>query len=196
MALTANTTPAYYTASASSNNSTAFQAFDQSNATSWSPSTNGATEFIKLDLGIDYVINSIALMCNATFGLTSFTLAGSQNDSSYTTITTQSGLSGWANGSYNTYTFSNTTFYEYYRITCTGQPASPVQIVEIQFIKTDTNGLTLDTGSFLSFDTGSSTLSNLALNYYTAYPGSFNALSSVTYNTPREGLLFPPLTPN
>jgi hypothetical protein len=190
-ALSANTTPAYYTASANSNNSTAWQAFDQANGTYWAPATNGATEWIKLDLGIDFVADAIAIMCNTGFGLTSFTWAGSQNDSTYTSLATPSGLSGWSSGSFQTFTYSNTSFYRYYKLTCTGQGGSPVQIAEIQIQTVDSSALSIANGGSSIFDpTSNSTLVGTVTNLYN-YPGSTNVLSSIDYNTPREGQIWP-----
>ena len=47
---------------------------------------------------------------------TGFTVSGSNNASSWTTIQTFSNITGFAAGSYKTFEFTNTTAYRYYRL--------------------------------------------------------------------------------
>ncbi len=48
-----------------------------------------------------------------------WTFAGSNDGSTWTTLDTESGVTSWTLGTGNTYSFSNSTAYQYYRITIT-----------------------------------------------------------------------------
>jgi hypothetical protein len=113
----------------------AAKAIDGNTATWWN-ALGWAPQWIKFDLGAGvtkiptkYTIYAIA---SAGYNPKSWTFDGSNDNSNWTTMDTQTNISNWATSSYRTFTFSNTTAYRYLRLYITlEQGANYVAIFEM-----------------------------------------------------------------
>lgn len=78
---------------------------------------------------------------DATAGPKTWTFQGSNDNSSWTTIDTQTNVANWATGEKRTYATANTTSYRYYRINVTANQgyASYMIIAEIEFLNSTAN---------------------------------------------------------
>lgn len=133
-----NTTPSPYVASASTAFSASFDAwmaFDgEANPTDafWA-GTGPLPEFIKIDLGSPQHCERYKVTArNPTFhGWTDWVLAGSNDDSSYTTVDSRSGQS-WSNGEQKTFVVSSPQQFRFWRwaisATASGAAAEAAQI--------------------------------------------------------------------
>ena len=120
--MTSNSAPSPNVASASTTNSVyyPYKAFDNSAATyGWIATTN--TGWLKFDFGsgnekavVKYTIDSHMI---AARGPKDWTIQGSNDDSAWTTLDTRTGETSW--GSVNSYSFSNSVAYRYYKIDIT-----------------------------------------------------------------------------
>lgn len=134
--MTNNTTPSPNVVSASSEagGTEAFHAFDKNTASGTWQVTAGTTGYLKYDFGAStWAATSYTLLTNGTTGRMpkDWTFSGSNDDSSYTTLDTQTGQS-FSAGVANTYSFTNTTKYRYYKINVTATvSASPLEIWEM-----------------------------------------------------------------
>jgi hypothetical protein len=158
--LTSNTTPAQFTADASSNSSDAYKAFDNSSGTYWEPSTNASNEWLRIFLPFNTLVDSYSIKCPsvATHAPTDFKLQGSYDDgTNWIDMNTQSSLSsGWTDNVARLFTFTPTTStgyassgsgqaniginnYYVYRLLFTSQPSAKVQISEFTLEHTDSN---------------------------------------------------------
>ena len=103
---------------------------DGNNTTRWWTANDGVPEWVKLDFGAgnektitQYKIHSNHYDSNNP---TAWTFAGSNDNSTFTTLDTQSGLS-WSTPETKTFnSFSNTTAYRYYRVNVTAVVAGGV----------------------------------------------------------------------
>jgi hypothetical protein len=131
------------TFSASSTGSTGAvsQAFDNSTAHGWGTSSS-ATGWVKVDFGVSdertivqyTMIGYTAAVNSAAKSPRDFTLQGSNNDSDWTTLNTQTGVT-WSDGQKREYSFSNSTAYRYYKVDITANNGdSEVVIVELELI--------------------------------------------------------------
>jgi len=101
----------------------AFNDIWDSDTNRWNSGTSG-THWLKYDLGdgnaktvIKYYFQSH--ISGADFHPTAWTFEGSNNDSDWDVLDTQSGISWNPNDEKKSFTFSNTTAYRYYRIVMT-----------------------------------------------------------------------------
>lgn len=125
-----------YTASASteSTNYWAWEAFEDNNSAygnSWLPI--GTTGWLQVQLPTARVVTGYKVTGrnwtnNSTVGPKDWTFEGSKNGSSWTILDTQTNQSNWLNSSEtfaNTYAFSNSAAYAYYRINITANNGNP-----------------------------------------------------------------------
>ena len=134
--MTSNSAPSG-TASASSENTTAQQAWKVFNDTTgdvWYAAASGAG-WIKYDFGSGVTKTPVAITIQASSdpngAPASGTFQGSNDGSSWTTLKTLSGLS-WSANEIKTFTFSNTTAYRYFILNITPASGGPnVQEIEI-----------------------------------------------------------------
>lgn len=125
--MTSNTTPAG-TALASNEASSSFaawKAFDDNSTGTDEWSTSGiqsGTLQYDFGSGITKIITYYSILAislgetDVTLGPKTWTLEGSNNGSTYTTLDTQTTVPAWGIGEKRTYTISNTTAYRYYRL--------------------------------------------------------------------------------
>lgn len=108
------------TSSGAASGQQAYKAFNGEQATYWEASTTGAGSYLQCQYTYGKVINRYALQCDATSRApTAWTLEGSNNGSSWTTIDTRSSQTWSSTNEVKTYDTSNTTSYTYYKITFT-----------------------------------------------------------------------------
>jgi hypothetical protein len=120
--MTTNSAPSPNVASASTGAS-AYQAFDHDTATAWYTTSTNVIGWLKFDLGSgnEIAIARYSLIAPlATRGPRDWTFEGSNNDSTWTTLDTQTSQTlGTTTATKKIYSFSNTTAYRYYRINVT-----------------------------------------------------------------------------
>jgi hypothetical protein len=139
-AMTANNSPSPLVASADSEYSghEAFKAFDDSVETYWSPSS-GTTGWLKLDLGVGRTMHYYAITKYDTGNEpTAWTLNGSNDDSDYTTLDTQTGIT-WVPDTHS-YLIGVPASYRYYKLTVSAANGSgPFKVAELVFTLNDNN---------------------------------------------------------
>ena len=120
--MTAADAPSPFVVSASS----AFGGFVAWKALDWIPGdgagwlANATTGWIKIDCGAAIAITGYSLIGGFGYATTSpndWVLEGSNDDSSWTTLDTQTDITSWASGTPKTYTLAAEASYRYYRIT-------------------------------------------------------------------------------
>ena len=100
----------------------AWNAFDGVTSTNWLASTT--TGWVQIDLGAGngVIAGGYSVQaCNAsnlTNTMITWTFAGSNDGSTFTTLDTETGIT-WTASQIRTWTFANSTSYRYYRITAT-----------------------------------------------------------------------------
>ncbi len=128
--MTSDSAPSPYVASASSefSSSLAFEAFDRvtSGFGSYWIGTGGGVDWLKLDLGsgttkilgvYDIQVNTIPEAARAP---KNWTMQGSNDNSTWTTVDTQTNQTSWENGQIRSYTCATqTTAYRYFRLNIT-----------------------------------------------------------------------------
>lgn len=125
-AMTSDSAPSPFATSAQSvfggNAFPAYLAFDRSIVSGSRYVSNSPTGWLKIDLGSAVVVTSYK-MTYVDYGLGNapcpkdFTLEGSNNNSTWTTVDTVTNKTVWASGTEYTFSsFTNTTAYRYYRI--------------------------------------------------------------------------------
>lgn len=140
--MTAASLPSPYVVSASTEKLTnyAYKAFDGVNGIDGVWAANSTTGWLKKDFGSPVVLSGkysiigwITAYGGSTAAPKSWTLDGSNNDSDWTTLDTQTNYTSFADGAYSTFSFTNTTAYRYYRINITANNthASLVTVVEL-----------------------------------------------------------------
>src|SRR5271157_963593 len=116
--------PSPVVASASTEVNTANQAwnaFDFNQGTAWL--AGASSGWLQIDLGAGNAVVSTAYSIQATvtgdltFMMTGWTFAGSNDGSSWTTLDTETGITWPTNFQIQTWSFSNSTAYRYYRLT-------------------------------------------------------------------------------
>jgi len=121
--MTSNTTPAPYVAWAL-NTPEAWKAFDAANTAQylgdWGHS-RGATfwpEPIRFDFGLGNakISTKYIIKGSGVYSPKSWTFQGSNDNTTYTTLDTQTNITGWGASEEKTYTFANTTAYRYYQL--------------------------------------------------------------------------------
>lgn len=140
--MTNNTTPSPYVASASNEGSgAAYLAFDKADS-QWI--ANATTGFLKLDFGSavwaadEYRIDPQS----TTRAPRNWTFEGSNDDSNWTTLDTQTGITTWVTGTPKTFTFTNSTKYRYYRlnISANNGDGSNLEIDELNIFAPEDSG--------------------------------------------------------
>lgn len=143
--MTSNSLPSPNVASASNEGSgAAYQAFDKAGP-EWIANTT--TGWLKYNFGSQ-------LWAATGYGITpqdptrapkDWTFEGSNNDSTWTTLDTQTGVTTWSTGVEKSYTFSNGTKYQYYRLNITANNGSGtnLEIDELTILAPDN-----ETGAF------------------------------------------------
>lgn len=135
-AMTGNSSPSGYVASASSNYAPSgnqpYYAFDQNTGTDWYSDTVTAPHWISRQFpsqryATSYTVSSSSSTSNRP---TAWTLQGSNNGSSWTTLDTRSGQSPGTSGT--TYTVSTPGLYTYYRLYITAGGGSSTDLVVIK----------------------------------------------------------------
>ncbi|RMG04681.1 MAG: discoidin domain-containing protein [Nitrospirae bacterium] len=123
--MTSDTAPSPYVVSASSEypSKKAYQAVDSSTLTYWRTWSGVTTGWWKIDLGSGGAIvawgYTITSPSDETLAPASWTLEGSNDDITYTTLDTQSSVTDWTGGETKAYHFTNTTAYRYYKLNIT-----------------------------------------------------------------------------
>ena len=151
--LTGNTTPARYTASATTvtgvlGGGALWNLYDGSTATFCSYNTTPYPITWVLDLGVgpgspvsiyQYILTSV----NASFPPTAWTVDGSNNGSSWTTVDTRSGITWTGSLEAKTFTLSaDSNAYRYWRLNMSaGVSASIVQLAEIAYYAVNVKAL-------------------------------------------------------
>ncbi len=156
----------------------AWRASDANAGTYWqSGSVSGAATW-KIDFGSSKTIVSSTMQIRSdatSAGPTAFTIQGSTNDSSYTTLYTASGLTWTTNGETKSQTFSVTGSYRYYKVvtTASGNGAT-VGFAQLVLLTADSTDNMIVVGTAQTAD---STVSNgrVLLEY--------NPIDSITLNT-------------
>lgn len=162
--MTGLTTPSPYVISAQSTYTTfvANRAFDKNNTGNGYWFCNGLPAWIKVDLGTGNAAVATGYSIVASTASSSayvpsaWTFQGSNDDAAWTTLNTQSGISGWTATVPKKYTFSNSTSYRYYRVNFTaGAHATYVGIMEVAIWASENNtyGICYD-GDSLGTDYG------------------------------------------
>lgn len=152
--LTTNTSHSPYVASSSTFFASlpAFKAFDGSDTTYWL-GTNGGVDWLQMDLGFGYAatLDSYQIQVNSVpepnRAPKDFTMQGSTDGSSFTTLDTQTSQTGWTSGERRTYTLGATSAaYRFFRlnITANNGDATYTQTAELYLLGTVT--ATLDVG--------------------------------------------------
>ena len=147
-AMTSNSSPSG-TASASSENTTAQQAwkvFNNTTGDAWFAASAGSG-WIKYDFGSGVTKTPVAVTIQAsaypTGAPVSGTIQGSNDNSSYTTLKTLSGLS-WTANETKTFTFLNTTSYRYYKFNITPASGGP-SLQEIEILEVGSGAVSANT---------------------------------------------------
>ena len=123
--MTSNILPDPYHASASTEYSASWQAwnaFQGTTTTAWGASAGNKTGWLKIDLGFAGIATRYILKAHPsyyTLAPKDFTFKGSTNDSSWDTLDTQTGQTFNAGAPTHTYDFSNTNPYRYYLLDIT-----------------------------------------------------------------------------
>ena len=118
----------------------------------WSPFT--FPQWLKYDFGVDItkILNKYALHVrdDSNSPPTAWEFQGSNDDSNWTTLDTQSGIS-WSNYQPQLFTFSNSTAYRYYRLYITASSGGMyTQLFELEGFEAVISDETLDTSETLS----------------------------------------------
>jgi hypothetical protein len=134
--------PAVVTYSSDAGICLAWQAFDQTNAGNQYWVANGATGWVEIDLGQAAAINSYTISFPAsgagaeTRAPQAWTLSGSNDNTNWTTLDTQSGQTSWAAGEMRTFNLPTlSATYRYFKINFTANNGdSYLDVGEIELI--------------------------------------------------------------
>jgi hypothetical protein len=145
--MTTNSAPSPYVAAASTEingSNQAFMAFDGSDSTKWLANTSTGT--LSIDLGSG---NAVAAVNYRITGLVSgqetrspksWTLQGSNDNTNWTTLDTQTNVAAWSAVEVRSYNFTNATAYRYYRLNITAnQGDSLVGVVALRVFSAASN---------------------------------------------------------
>jgi large repetitive protein len=134
--LTSGSTPTVSSTAAGN----AAQTIDDNTGTEWSAASS-ANEWVKIDFGagVTYAITKLRIfpLLDTVSRIKDWSLKGSNNDSSYTEVTTGQ-VTQYAN-TWEAFEFANTTKYRYYRldlINTWGGGANFVDLYEIEMMET------------------------------------------------------------
>ena len=123
--MTSNSAPSGYVASASSEYSASYPAYEAMNGAlgssdGWISTTT--TGYLQIQFPSSKIVNKYVLWpysTDTTFAPSTWTFKGSNNGTDWTTLDSQSSITGWASATSKTFTFSNATAYTYYRLDVT-----------------------------------------------------------------------------
>ncbi|MFA5346502.1 MAG: discoidin domain-containing protein [Methanoregula sp.] len=136
--MTANNAPSPNVTAADSYYSSsyaAWKAFDYSGGTYWESDVT-FPHWISYDFGSSlYVITSYNILGRMGYGPTDWTFEGSTNGSNWTVLDTQTGIPSWNDETIQTFSFSNATAYQHYRLNVSaGIHATTLGIWEIELL--------------------------------------------------------------
>ncbi|WP_010499228.1 discoidin domain-containing protein [Paenibacillus elgii] len=138
--MTSNNTPTPIAISASNEyDSTylAYKAFDGNSTSRWA--SRNVPVWLKVDFNKEKVISKYTLVGfsgDANQNLKSWTFEGSNNDTNWTVLDTQSNVTGWQNNVKKSFQFDNKTKYRYYRINISQVSSGTVgTIVEMEMME-------------------------------------------------------------
>jgi hypothetical protein len=139
--MTSNSAPSGVASASSEANSgnAAWSAFDRDGSTKWTTNSTN-TGILEYDFGsgntqicTGYSITG-PIGGQATYGPKTWTFQGSNDNSTWTTLDTQTNAASWGANEKRSYAFSNTTTYRYYRINITAnQGGTFTSLVEAEF---------------------------------------------------------------
>ena len=163
----------------------ASEAFDGSTGDYWN-GTGGGTDWLQLDTASSYVLTSYKIFCgagNGANGPSAWTMEGSNDGAAWTTLDTQTGVSGWAYNNGKTFAVSVAAAYRYFRINVTAiNGGSQVEIDELYLIGTSAIGATPQTITFpATWPLAATSDSGLPVSYLvTAAPTETGGVISTT----------------
>jgi hypothetical protein len=131
--MTADNAPSPYVASASSTYSgsyPAYAAFDGNAATRWATPSGTHTGWLKIDIGTAKAITGYRILSYSSQSPTDWTVQGSNNDSTWTTLDTRTGQQPTT---LTTFSFTNSTAYRYYKLDITACYGTDDLIGIVQF---------------------------------------------------------------
>lgn len=194
--MTANDAPSPNVASANSEYQAAYYAFDHAvsptNTKSWI--ANGEkTGWLKFDFGSGKTVVKYTLSNDAHSkpgrAPKSWTLQGSNNDSDWNILDTQTDVAIWTSQEMRTYIISSSASYRYYKLDITANHGDTfLTIGELELISTGDKEITLPT-PFLAI---TSFQSNIQVELV---PEAFQAESSLSINEPFWGTFIELLSP-
>ncbi|MFA6006869.1 MAG: glycine-rich domain-containing protein [Candidatus Paceibacterota bacterium] len=118
--LTSDSAPSPYVASASTEvNCSAWQSFDSDSSTAWC--VNGTSGWLKIDLGTYTTVNQYKIQADSyttyyTYGPKTWTFEGSNDNSAWTVLNTQTNVPAWSSGEIRTYALGTAQNYRYYKL--------------------------------------------------------------------------------
>lgn len=204
--MTSNTAPSGVAAASSEANANtqAWTAFDNNSTgtTNRWVSNSTTTGWIRYDFGASNskIITHYSVVgintndgANVNRAPKTWTLQGSNDASSWTTIDTQTAVAAWTAGEKRTYATSNTTAYRYYRlnITLNQGDATYVSVGEIEFLTSTTGAQSIE----LAVDSVRYVKQGMVFDIYAAGTDTF--LQSVTVDSvdrPNNKFVFTPYT--
>jgi len=143
--MTANNAPSPNVASADSEYSAdykAFNAFDHSVATNEWSSSGAFPHWLKYNFGSAlYAITRYDILGYTAIAQcpTDWKFQGSNDDAAWDDLDTQSSITGWTGGTVKSFTFVNTTAYQYYRLLVSaGEDPTNLAIIELELFSTTT----------------------------------------------------------
>lgn len=137
--MTSNTAPSGVASTDSeySADHAAWKAFDDNSSTNWGTAEGVTSAYIRYQFTTGKTIVKVNITggTNQTRSPRNFTIKGSNNGTSWTTLHTVTGET-WSSSETKTYTFSNTTSYTYYEINVTSvNGGSIINIKEIEYME-------------------------------------------------------------
>lgn len=157
------------------------KAFDgnwTADASRWLTAVNQYSGWIVYKFNVPTVVDSIGIFLPSAGTLyeverapQNWTFEGSNDNSGWTVLDTQTGETSWTAGANRYYKFSNTEAYQYYKFNCTtNNGETQLQVGELEFYCTGTGDCTWTGG-------GKTSLVNDDANWGGAMPGSENTAS-------------------
>jgi len=187
--MTSNNTPSPYVTSTSDSSSLAWVAFNQNTAGTNNAQISTTTGWYKIDTSTGFVLDAYTIYGSdvQTLNTRNWTIEGSNNDSTWTTLHTVTlGAAIVGNGSYSSPSIGNTTSYRYYRLNISlNGGGSTTRVADIFYHALGTAALA--SGGSFNFNTAGVTVSATstsqgASNLFTVTHTSGNVNLSVTSN--------------
>ena len=181
--MTANNAPSPYVASTSDSSTNAWVAFNQNTSSANYASISTATGWYKIDTSTGFILDAYTIYAgdNTVNSPKNWTIEGSNNDSTWTTLHTVAlGSAIIAGGSYSSPSIGNTTSYRYYRfnISLVGG-GTTIRVADIFYHALGT--VALASGGSFNFNTAGVTVS--ATSTSTSLSAGATNLITVTATT-------------